>query len=100
MPFHDRASQSDCMLKPFRGQAIQVARRPPGWRCLLPFRLQQTTVAKPHEDRVERSRLQSDLQAQLVAIPPNSLVGSQGIEHLHGLRRRAASTTHILSLPM
>ena len=73
-----RVANVGCVLEPSRRQAIQMSRRPTDRRPFLPLRLQQPTVAKPHEDGIERTRPQPDLQPQLVAIPPNRRVGSQG----------------------
>ena len=59
-------------------------------RPVLPLRLQQIALAKAHEDRIQRSGPQPDLQPQLIAIPPRRRIGRQSLEHLHGLRRGTA----------
>jgi len=64
--------------------------RPTEPRPVLPLRLQQIALAKAHEDRIQRSGPQPDLQPQLIAIPPRRRIGRQSLEHLHGLRRGTA----------
>ena len=90
-PLRDRTSRvRGCVLEAVRCQAIEMPRRPTERRPILPLRLQQVTVAKPHQDWIERTRPQPDLQSQLIAVPPRRRIGRQSFEHLHGLRGGAA----------
>ncbi len=87
---HDRTSRvRRCLLEASRRQAIEMPARTTERRPILPLRLEQTTIAKPHQDRIERTRPQTDLHPQLIAIPPRRRIPGQCIEHLHGLRRGA-----------
>jgi hypothetical protein len=80
------------VLEAARREPIEMPRWPAERWPVLPFRLEELTVAKPHQDRIERSRPQTHLQAELIPIPPRRRIGGQSVEHLDGLRRRTART--------
>jgi hypothetical protein len=71
-----------------------MPRRPTRRWPVLPLRLQQIPIEKSDQDRIERSRPKPDLEPQLIAIPPRRGVRSQGVQHLHGLRRWTACANH------
>src|SRR6266571_1684368 len=83
---------------PGTGQPVEVAGRPPHRRVGLPGRLQQSPVAQPDQDRVQRTGLQADLLAQFVAVPPGGRLRGQGTQYRDGLRGRASGPGHGITL--
>ena len=88
------------VLEARRGQPVQVTARPAGRRLGLPARLEQIALREPHEDRVQRSRGEPDLDAELVAVAPAGRIIREGPEHARGLRRGASRAAHAISLPI
>src|SRR3954454_22877029 len=68
---------SGCFGPTLVGQAVQVARGP-SWDTGLPRGLQKTAISQPDQNGVQRSRLQFQLQAQVVTVAPSRRVFGQG----------------------
>src|SRR5580704_1301459 len=51
-------------------EAIHMARRTSGHARFFPSRLQQRLLGQPHEDGIERSRLQSCLAGKVITVAP------------------------------
>src|SRR5690606_6533760 len=110
-----RAIAGSCYDRPFRfgccprgvdqlaaggENAIAMTRRPAGRRRFEPPGFDQPAFLEPHQDRVERARLELGGLCQLEAVAPFAACAGERFEDPKGLDRRFARPSHDATLYM